>query len=502
MTANATKTEFGDFQTPPPLAATICDFLAKSGVPPASIIEPTCGQGSLLAAALRSFPNAAAQGFDVNPSYVEQCQRDTASHPKCSVYVGDFFKVDWQSVLTEMPEPILAIGNPPWVTNSTLSSLGSTNLPKKGNFQRHSGCDAITGKSNFDISESMLIHLMERLDGRVATLAMLCKTAVARKVLQNAWKRGLQLRNAEIYRIDAAAHFNAGVDACLLCCDFQPGQRSTDCQVYESVDRSSQSSFFGYHDGRLVANLDTYSHWQHLLGSSSYRWRSGVKHDCSKVMELVESDGGLRNGYGEKVDIEPDLLYPMLKSSELANGRTSNPRRWMLVPQSSVGEETSPLAHIVPKTWRYLLLHAERLDNRGSSIYRKRPRFSVFGVGSYSFSPWKVAISGFYKATVFARLGPHQAKPIVLDDTSYLLPCVSREEAELLTTLLNSDPAREILHSMVFWDSKRPITTELLSTLSLDQLAIELGRADEFQKYANNNPWTTKRAASSQTLLF
>ena len=33
------------------------------------------------------------------------------------------------------------------------------------------------------------------------------------------------------------------------------------------------------------------------------------------------------------------------------------------------------------------------LDNRKSSIYNKRPRFSIFGIGDYSFSKWKVAIS-------------------------------------------------------------------------------------------------------------
>ncbi len=31
--------------------------------------------------------------------------------------------------------------------------------------------------------------------------------------------------------------------------------------------------------------------------------------------------------------------------------------------------------------------HAEFLDRRGSIIYRKNPRFCLFGVGDHSFAP-------------------------------------------------------------------------------------------------------------------
>ena len=79
---------------------------------------------------------------------------------------------------------ILVIGNPPWVTNSDLGQLGSNNLPTKTNFQGLRGFDARTGKSNFDISEWILVRLIEALppDGAIA---MLCKTMTARKVLRS-----------------------------------------------------------------------------------------------------------------------------------------------------------------------------------------------------------------------------------------------------------------------------------------------------------------------------
>ena len=102
------------------------------------------------------------------------------------------------------------------------------------------------------------------------------------------------------------------------------------------------------------------------------------------------------------------------------------------------------------------------MKKRGSSIYRNRPPFSVFGVGDYSFAPWKVAISGFYKKLEFVVLGPVKGRPVVLDDTSYFLPCQTKEQAEYLTTLLNSPAARSFYKALIFWDSKRPITADLL----------------------------------------
>jgi hypothetical protein len=121
------------------------------------------------------------------------------------------------------------------------------------------------------------------------------------------------------------------------------------------------------------------------------------------------------------------------------------------------------------------MTHADRLDRRASSIYRNRPRFSIFGVGKYTFAPWKVAISGFYKQLIFTKLGQYAGKPIVLDDTCYFLPCASEAEADELMRLLNGPVARDYLSSLIFWDTKRPITAEILQTLDLDRLAQESG---------------------------
>ena len=193
------KVEYGDFQTPLPLAREVCSLLSQGGWKPLSVLEPTCGAGNFLRAALEQFRSIKqAVGVEINDEYVASARRsipDAVNGAQVRIIKENFFTAHWEDILGSLPDPLLIIGNPPWVTNAELGSLGSANLPFKSNFRNQAGIDAITGKSNFDISEWMLIRALEWIQGRQATLAMLCKTAVARKALFNAWSTGQLLGN-------------------------------------------------------------------------------------------------------------------------------------------------------------------------------------------------------------------------------------------------------------------------------------------------------------------
>src|SRR5580700_6050436 len=194
------RVEYGDFQTPPDLAQAVCRALR--GEKPATLIEPTCGTGAFLVAAIDRFlPLRLALGLDINSRYVAAARRavaGTTSSAEHQIRVGDFFQTDWPALVAKSAEPLLILGNPPWVTNSALGVLGSSNLPPKQNLPGRSGLEGLTGKSNFDVSEWMIGRLLEAAAGRRATLAMLCKTAVARRVLARAWETALPLASCEI----------------------------------------------------------------------------------------------------------------------------------------------------------------------------------------------------------------------------------------------------------------------------------------------------------------
>lgn len=473
--------QYGDFQTPPDLAASVCGTLMRLGVDPAAVLEPTCGRGAFLAAA-NVFPSVRTLvGVEINPAYVAEACR----YPRAQVEQGDFFNFDWNSLFARDHGPWLILGNPPWVTNAELGALESNNLPLKSNFKGYQGLDAITGKANFDISEWMLLQQLSWLKVRKGWIATLVKTSVARKLLRHAWKRGEPVGQASIFQIDAMRHFSAAVDACLFVLPVNQGTPSQNCAVYLSLQASQPTTVIGFHDEMIVADVPIYQRWRHLMGANgSYVWRSGIKHDCAKVMELRRSPQGLRNGDDEAVEIEDACLFPMAKSSDVARGDAS-PDRFMIVTQRYVGENTSLIRTTAPRTWNYLLNHAQILDRRASVIYRNKPRFCMFGVGDYAFASWKVAISAFYKDFAFRAYGPVHGKPVVFDDTVYFLSCQTEDEARFLLSLVSSEPYQRLLRASTFADEKRAVTADLLNRISLQRTAEELGVAETYRHFTS-----------------
>jgi len=475
------KKEFGDFQTPESLATRAVALVAKLFDDPDYVVEPTSGVGGFLGAAANFWNGTATyEGYEINRQYVETSRARLAGFG-VKVHHRDFFAEDWVSNLSKSGKPrVLVIGNPPWVTNSDLGQLGSSNLPKKTNFQGLRGFDARTGKANFDIAEWMLIRLIEALPPTGA-IAMLCKTMTARKVLKHFWKTDGGRKDSHLFYIDAKAEFDVSVDACLF---FTTGKKISDrtAAVHADLDTESAQTRIGFIDGDLVSDIDCYQAHRNLDGGSSfYTWRSGVKHDASKVMEFTNKNGRLINGYGTEVDIEDEYVFPLLKSSDLGNGRIAI-RKSVLVTQRNTGDDTSVIEQKAPKTWAYLMEHADALDGRKSSIYKNRPRFCVFGIGPYSFAPWKVCISGLYKKISFVLVAPSNGRPVMVDDTCYSIPCYTEMEAELIYNLLSSEQATAFLSSLIFLDSKRPITVDVLRRLSIVELARDLGRLDEIQE--------------------
>jgi hypothetical protein len=479
--------EFGDFQTPPELAHAATHVLCRLGVHPRSILEPTCGRGEFLAAVSVSFPEAGKIiGIDINRDHLSVARtRVASSDRRIELRQGDFFKLDWRDIVTRAGAPWLIVGNPPWVTSADLGAIESDNLPEKSNFHRRSGIEAITGKSNFDISEWMLLRYLDWLEGSEGAIAVLCKTAVARKILLHVWKRNVPTRFARIYTIDSLDHFGAAVDACFFILKVAPKAKAVTCDVFDALDAQTPSHTIGFLHGHLISDVAAINNHIGLLGRDDrYIWRSGIKHDCTKVMELAITQGSYQNGLGEIVSIEDTILFPMLKSSDIGNGRVRC-RGAMIVTQRFVGEDTNYISKIAPKTWEYLTRHAAVLDKRGSVIYRNKPPFSIFGVGPYSFAPWKVAISGFYKKLHFVKIGPLNGRPIVFDDTIYFLPCWSEEEASFVEALLRSEVAETFLRAMIHWDEKRPITAEILKRLNLQKLATMLKRDKEYSRFTS-----------------
>ena len=242
--------------------------------------------------------------------------------------------------------------------------------------------------------------------------------------------------------------------------------------VYSTLTQSNPDTIMGFARGWLIADDEAHKQWSFADGVCPLEWRQGLKHDAAGVMELVRdlASGLWLNRGGDVVDVEPDFVYALVKGTDLTRPPGSRPDRAILVTQKHLGEDTERLAYHAPRLWGYLQSHAAAFLKRKSSIYRGQPPFSLFGIGPYSFAPYKVAISGMHKEPRFQALGPVGGRPVMLDDTCYFLPCSTAEEASLFTALCNDPITLGLIASMSFRDAKRPITKKLLQRIDLSAI--------------------------------
>lgn len=462
------KIEYGDWQTPRELAQQICQKLAQLGVQPDVIIEPTCGIGNFIWASQQTFTDVSQIfAFEYNSDYIHNLKSQThIKRPNIIINQADFFTYDWDNLLNTLRGELLVIGNFPWVTNSQQGMIDGKNLPPKKNITGESGLSALTGKSNFDISEWMLQKTANWFDERCGTLAMICKTSVARKFLAYLRDKTYPLKQAFIFKIDALQYFEASVEACLLYCEFDKQSHNYDFIMYPNL-HDSNGKVVGYRDGMWVNDILSFDKYRHLLGKSPLIWRSGIKHDCSPIMELSKISDDYINGLGEIVSVEEEWIYPLLKGSDIANGKTQNPKRFVIIPQNHHQQSTTHLQISAPKLWDYLNYHANYFSKRKSRIYHDKDKFAIFGIGGYSFKPYKIAIASLYKFIHFELIETFNNKPIMLDDTTYFLGFDDQQEAQDMLQFLQSEPVYEFLNSIIFWDDKRPIKTGILNLLKI-----------------------------------
>jgi len=262
------RVEYGDWQTPLGLAHEVLELVARMTPEPATVLESTCGEGAFLVAAAQRFPASELLGYELNQQYAKTARAQVPAG-RSRVSVADFFSVDWSSELRTVKDPILVIGNPPWVTSAQLGLFGSANLPQKTNFKGLNGLAARTGKSNFDVSEWMLLRLIQALENRQATFAVLCKSAVARRVLEFVGQNRLRVTPGGLWRFSAMQHFSAAVDAVLFVLTTgKPRITESRWPVYATLDAHDPESWLGIVDGLVVADIDRFLQTRCLVGNS------------------------------------------------------------------------------------------------------------------------------------------------------------------------------------------------------------------------------------------
>ncbi len=461
------KRTFGDFQTPLEFTDFVCNVLKKKlDIKPVVVLEPTCGIGNFLKSSL-CFDAKAYYGIEINPDYCQRCI-DEIADSRVQIINQNIFEYDLKKI---RQDKTLILGNPPWVTNSMLSALDSGNVPRKYNFKGLKGIEAITGESNFDICEYIIIQLINAFRNTDSVIAMLCKTSVARNIFKEIKRREISFLSFEIIEFDAKKVFTISAAACLLIVKLTAQNKSPETGLaYDISDIENVKYTFGYRQQKFYSNLEASA--EDFDGKCCFEWRQGVKHDCAKIMEISVVDGKFVNGLKEQIDIEKDLLFPLVKSSMFKKPVIDKFSKYVLVTQRKVKQDTQYIQEQYPLTWNYLYKHKDKFDARKSSIYREAPAFSMFGIGDYSYASFKVGLSGFYKEPLFSVLHSRDNKPVMTDDTAYFVCLPTYDMAYVAMLYLNSQKMRSFLRTIAFVDAKRPYTKKVLERIDFGK-AIE-----------------------------
>jgi hypothetical protein len=473
------RREYGDFQTNDTLASKVTEY-AHSIIDCSVefILEPTCGKGNFIIATLEQFPKVKKiVGVEIYQPYVWETKFKILSHflkngqnpkPEIDIIHGNAFEFSYEELAKETASlNTLIIENPPWVTNAELGSIDSKNLPTKSNFKNHGGFEALTGKGNFDIGEYITLLMLNSFQNHNGSLAFLVKNSVIKNIIQDQKRSRFRIADSEKLNIDAKKEFNAAVNASLFFTKLNQ-EPKFHCKESNFYTKEKQTTF-GWYKSRFVYSIDDYDKSSKIDGKSIFTWRSGVKHDSSKIMELEKRDNLYINALEEKVALEPELVYGLLKSSDLKGKQIDSFRKSTIITQKKIGESTTYIATDFPLTFRYLDSHKSHFDKRKSSIYTDKPPFSIFGIGEYSFAKYKVAISELYKSTHFTLVLPDGSKSIMLDDTCYFIGFDDLAFAQIAHCLVNSDLVQKFLKSITFSDAKRSINKDTLMRIDFEK---------------------------------
>ncbi|MFW5891100.1 MAG: hypothetical protein ACOCUI_02675, partial [bacterium] len=444
------RKDYGDFQTPDFLCDTITSYIKSNDVSPTVLLEPTFGKGNFILSALKSFTKLKKiYGIEIYEPYIwlskfkileYYIKTKKTTRIRIELFKADIFKFDLISniQIDNKIDYLLILGNPPWITNTQLETLKSKNLPLKNNIKSYKGLDAITGKSNFDISEYILLKLIKYTSAFSSTIALLTKDTVIKNLIKNKSALPSNICNILSLKIDANKYFNAKVQASLFFANFKDYENnnksvntSPKCKVGQLIEDNKHSYEYGWIDNKFVSNINLYLSNKKYDGTSSYIWRQGLKHDLTKIMVLEKKDNFFINGLKEVLELEDELIYGFIKSSEIKTPIIKDSKKYVIVTQKKVGEDTSYLIKY-PKLYKYLKSKEYYFNLRKSRIYNNMPLYSIFGIGDYSFFPYKIAVSGFNKNPLFSLLLPVNNKPLMIDDTCYYVGINNLSEAIFL----------------------------------------------------------------------
>lgn len=517
----------GEYYTPDWFANFVLDRADFTGEE--RLLDPTCGSGTFVVLAYRRMlekntnnPLSKIAGIDINPLACLSARanlvinlREWDKNTVLPIYCAD--------VLTNPPDIgtfDLITGNPPWVNWETLPEnyrQQTKSLWEQYGLFPHSGFDTILGKGKKDLSLVLTYAVIDRYLSAKGTLAFILpqsvlKTGGAAEGFRqfDFGEKSIQPSHVDDFsklRLFSGAETKPIVLILSHDAPEKPsyylwqGEKKTIRENARSsvIERLSYSEFIaesvdGIGSAWLTGKPAALKAVRKIIGQSDYTAHAGVYTGGANAvywLDVLERDGDMmrvRNiikGSKRKVEqietwLEADLIYPLLRGRDVSRWQ-ANPTIHVLMvqnPETRQGYDVDWLGEHYPHTFNYLVKFEPILRQRAAfkRYFRdSAPFYSMFDIGRYTFSPYKVIWHGFGKKRMQAVVvGSIAGKAIMSNQAMH--PFVGLEnldEAHFLVACLNSAPFEFAVLSHTQSGGKSFAQPGILNTLRLPQYQAE-----------------------------
>jgi SAM-dependent methyltransferase len=394
------------------------------------------------------------------------------------------------------------VGNPPWVNWESLPDdyrRQSKDLWEKYGLFPHGGMDTILGKGKKDISMLMTYVAMDKYLVRGGKLGFVLsqslfktsgagqgfrrfllpdKTTVGPMVVEDMvqlkpFEGAANRTSVAVFRKGYPVRFPVSYSYWLK----KKGGRGSAIAFdtpYEEVTKEL-ITFKKWH-AEPVDTRDKTSGWitgkpkalramRRVIGPSGYRACAGSFTGGANAVYWVEITGdrpgglaivsNITEGAKRKIDstkaaVEADLLYPLLRGRDVERWKAEPSAHIIMAqdPKTRCGILADKMKREYPKAHAYLTRFEKPLKARAA--YRRYfseedPFWTMFNVGEYTFSPWKVVWREQASDLTAAVVGPAGRRAVIPDHKLMMVDLPSRLEAHFLCGALNSSPARFVV---------------------------------------------------------
>jgi hypothetical protein len=508
----------GEYYTPDWLADHVLDQVHFDGDPKSRLLDPACGSGVFLMAAIRRIraryasqppgerPDpaelgrdilAGVVGFDLNPLAVLSARAnyliamgDLLPHlddVRIPVFLHDSIldKSDRDERAEDLPancrEFDYVVGNPPWIAWDNLPAgqrRATASLWREYGLFTLSGSEARHGGGKKDLSMLMLYAAADRYLKQGGHLGMvITQTLFQTKGAGDGFRRfriGPTGAWLGVRRVDdmvrmrpfaGAANWTATIAIekgrktvyPIPYVQWSPAGNSPEKHRLEAapIDPARESSPWLVQPvgldvdlGRLIGPSDYRAHLgANTGGANGVYWVELAERTAEGVRIRNLATRGKRAVAAVEAIIEPDLIYPLLRWSDVARYRASPSAHLLLAQdvQTRRGIDEREMADRYPRTHAYLKRFEGFLVDRAAyRRYQQRaPFYSMYNVGRYTVAPVKVVWrrmdrrinAAVVEPLVDPLLGPRCAIP---QETCVLIAVHTSDEAHYVAAVLNS----------------------------------------------------------------